>query len=70
MRYVQLLITVFNAMKRILILVQFVRIVTLSKLTVNVVLATLIVLTVKVTKFVLDVNLDGLLWRIILKEFV
>ena len=69
-QYVQLSIIVFNVIRKIHILVQFVRIVFMFKLMDNVELVIQIVLHVKVQRFVLHVNLDGLFWRILLKEFV
>ena len=61
---------VLNAMRRMLTLVQFVTMVSLSKLMDNVLHAILIVLTAKVVIFVLDANLDGPFWRIILRGCV
>ena len=68
--HVQLSIIVFNVMKKILILVQFVIMVSMSKLMDNVLHVIRTVLIVKVVIFVQDVNLDGLFWKIILRECV
>ena len=68
--HVQQLTIVFNVMKKMLILVQFVIMVFMSKLMDNVLHVIQIVLIVKVVIFVQDVNLDGLFWRIILRGCV
>ena len=68
--HAQLSTIVFNVMRKILILVQFVIMVFMSKLMDNVLHVIQIVLIVKVVIFVQDVNLGGLFWRIILRGCV